>query len=82
MNENICNYLCSLVLNGNPFKADIVYDEIYGQAKKSIFIVDNYIGLKTLEKLINIKDRVNVSIFSDNLAKGLRQSLFATENKK
>ena len=65
-----------LVLNGNPFKADIVYDEIYRQAKKSIFIVDNYIGLKTLEKLINIQDGVEVSIFSDNLVKGLRQSTF------
>lgn len=48
-----------LVLNGNPFKADVVYDEIYRQAKKSIFIVDNYIGLKTLEKLINIQDGVD-----------------------
>jgi len=45
-----------LVLNGEPFKADIIFDEIYGTAKKSIFIVDNYIGLKTLEKLINIQD--------------------------
>ncbi len=65
-----------LVLNGNPFRADVVYDEIYRQAKKSIFIVDNYIGLKTLEKLINIQDRVEVFIFSDNLAKGLRQNTF------
>lgn len=65
-----------LVLNGNPFKADIVYDEIYRQAKKSIFIVDNYIGLRTLEKLINIQNGVEVSIFSDNLAKGLRKSTF------
>ena len=65
-----------LVLNGNPFKADVVYDEIYRQAKQSIFIVDNYIGLKTLEKLINIQDGVDVSIFSDNLVKGLRQSAF------
>ena len=65
-----------LVLNGNPFKADVVYDEIYRQAKKSIFIVDNYIGLKTLEKLINIKSGVNVSIYSDNLAKGLRQNTY------
>ena len=55
-----------LVLNGSPFKADIVYNEIYRQAKKSIFIVDNYIGLKTLEKLINIKSEVNISIYSDN----------------
>lgn len=65
-----------LVLNGNLFKADVVYDEIYRQAKKSIFIVDNYIGLKTLEKLINIKSGVNVSIYSDNLAKGLRQNTY------
>ncbi|MBQ8232641.1 MAG: ORF6N domain-containing protein [Lachnospiraceae bacterium] len=65
-----------LVLNGNPFKADVVYDEIYRQAKKSVFIVDNYIGLKTLEKLINIQDGVAVSIFSDNLAKGLRKNTY------
>ncbi len=65
-----------LVLNGNPFRADVVYDEIYRQAKKSIFIVDNYIGLKTLEKLINIQEGVDVAIFSDNLVKGLRQSTF------
>ncbi len=65
-----------LVLNGNPFKADVVYDEIYRQAKKSIFIVDNYIGLKTLEKLINIQVGVNVAIFSDNLAKGLRKNTY------
>ena len=51
-----------LVLNGNRFKTDVVYDEIYRQAKKSIFIVDNYIGLKTLEKLINIKSGVNIPI--------------------
>jgi len=65
-----------LILNGNPFKADVVYDEIYRQAKKSIFIVDNYIGLKTLEKLINIQKEIDVSIFSDNLVNGLRQSTF------
>lgn len=52
-----------LVLNGNPFKADVVYDEIYKQAKKSIFIVDNYMGVKTLEKLINIPDGVNEKIY-------------------
>ena len=65
-----------LVLNGEPFKADIIFDEIYGTAKKSIFIVDNYIGLKSLEKLINIQNGVDVSIFSDNLVKGLRKNVF------
>ena len=71
-----------LVLNGNPFKADVVYDEIYRQAKQSVFVVDNYIGLKTLEKLINIQDGVEVSIFSDNLVKGLRQSAFDDFSKE
>ena len=65
-----------MVLNGNPFKADIVYDEIYRQAKQTVFIVDNYIGLKTLEKLINIRNGVSISIFSDNLAKGLRKNTY------
>lgn len=56
--------------------ADTIFDEIYGTAKKSIFIVDNYIGLKTLEKLINIQHGVSVFIFSDNLTKGLRQNAY------
>ena len=71
-----------LVLNGNPFRADVVYDEIYRQAKKSIFIVDNYIGLKTLEKLIDIQDGVDVFIFSDNLAKGLRKNTYIDFSKE
>ena len=58
-----------LLLNGKPFWGDLVYDEIYRRARKTIYIVDNYIGIKTLEKLINIPKGVKVSIFSDNLAK-------------
>lgn len=58
-----------LLLNGKPFWGDIVYDEIYSRARNSIYIVDNYIGLRTLEKLINIPKGVTISIFSDNLGK-------------
>ena len=58
-----------LLLNGKPFWGDLVYDEIYSRARKTIYIVDNYIGIKTLEKLINIPKGVRVTIFSDNLAK-------------
>ena len=42
----------------------------------------HYIGLKTLEKLINIQDGVDVSIFSDNLVKGLRQNAFVDFSKE
>lgn len=58
-------------------KGDLAFDEIYRQAKKSIFIIDNYIGIKTLEHLINCNRGIDVTIFSDNLNNGLRASVFA-----
>ncbi len=58
-----------LLLNGKPFWGDLVYDEIYSRARNTIYIVDNYIGIRTLEKLIDIPKGVKVYIFSDNLAK-------------
>ena len=33
--------------------ADEVYESIYKQAKSSIYVVDNYIGLRTLVHLKN-----------------------------
>ena len=65
-----------LILNGEPFKADLAYNEIYQKAKFNIFIIDNYIGIKTLEHLINCKHGIDVTIFSDNLYNGLRANLF------
>lgn len=64
-----------LILNGEPFKADLAYNEIYQQAKNSIFIIDNYIGIKTLEHLINCSSDIDVTIFSDNLRNGLRANI-------
>lgn len=65
-----------LVLNGQPFMADLAYDEIYSQATKSIFVVDNYINIKTLILLINTSLDVEIKIFSDNLAKGLCKTTY------
>lgn len=71
-----------LVLNGHPFQAELAYDEIYRQAKKSIYIIDNYIGIKTLELLININPDVVVAIYSDNVIKGLRKNAFMDFQKE
>lgn len=65
-----------LVLNGEPFQADLAYNEIYRSAKKTIYIIDNYISLKTFELLMGIKPTIEVKIFSDNSGKGLSQNLF------
>lgn len=57
-----------LILNGEPAKADETYMQIYSEAKKKIFIVDNYINIKTLRLLKGAKDGVDVTVFSDNLS--------------
>lgn len=71
-----------LILNGQPAKADETYaDEtyidIYGKAKKSVFIVDNYVSIKTLRLLQNVQNGVTVTVFSDNLLNLLHASDYA-----
>lgn len=60
-----------LVLNGQPVKASLAYKEIYSEAEKTIYVVDNYIGLKTLVLLKDVPENVEIIIFSDNLGKKL-----------
>ena len=56
-----------LLMNGDKIEADVAYTKIYKSAKKSIYVIDNYIGLKTLELLRAAKDNVEVIVFSDNV---------------
>lgn len=56
-----------LLMNGDKIEADVAYTKLYKSAKKSIYVIDNYIGLKTLELLRATKDSVEVIIFSDNV---------------
>lgn len=60
-----------LLLSGEPIEANLAYKDIYSIAKKSIYIVDNYIGVKTLVLLKDIPSSVEITIFSDNVGKGL-----------
>ena len=60
-----------LLLNGEPIEANLAYKDIYSIAKKSIYIVDNYIGVKTLVLLKDIPSSIEITIFSDNVGKGL-----------
>ncbi|MBO4711584.1 ORF6N domain-containing protein [bacterium] len=62
-----------LFLNGRSVEADIAYQKIYSQAKETIFVIDNYIGLKTLVLLKSVPENVKITIFTDNLKKGLHQ---------
>ena len=59
------SYKHFLILNGQKLEADIAYTQIYSMAKKSIIIVDDYVGIKTLDLLRGIAKHVSVKIYSD-----------------
>lgn len=56
-----------LMYNTKYCTADLAYSEIYSQAKKTIYVIDNYIGLRTLVLLKNAPGGVEINLFSDNV---------------
>ena len=58
-----------LILDGERIEAIIAYQTIYSLAKKSIYIIDDYIDVKTLQLLKVCKENIEIIIFSDNKAK-------------
>lgn len=63
-----------VILNGHIVDANLAYSEIYSLAKKTIYVVDNYINLKTLSLLKSAREGTKITIFSDNIKNGLRLS--------
>ena len=58
-----------LIKDGEKIEADIAYQSIYKLAKYSIYIIDDYIDVKTLQLLKCIKENINVIIITDNKGK-------------
>lgn len=54
-----------LILNGQKLEADVAYAQIYGLAKKTLLIVDNYVDIKTLNLLRNVHKGISILIASD-----------------
>ena len=54
-----------LILDGQKLEADIAYTNIYGMAKKNIIIIDNYLGVKTLNLLREIAKSMTIKIISN-----------------
>ena len=63
-----------LSFNEQPAKAAETFIDIYRRAKKSIAIVDNYINIRSLRLLQEVRAGVKITIFSDNLGHYLHQS--------
>ena len=67
-----------LILNGQRLEADVAYTQIYGMAKKSVLIVDDYLDVKTLDLLRCVAKGVSVQIFSEQYGRTrLTESMLA-----
>lgn len=55
-----------VIYKGQKFEADKAYVDIYQSAKKSIYVVDDYVNIKTLHLLSQKKAGVDVIIFTEN----------------
>ena len=71
-----------LMFNAKFSSADEVYESIYRQAKSSIYVVDNYIGLRTLVHLKNSPTGVNIILFSDNVGNNKLHNIEYTDFRK
>ena len=63
------------IFDGHKLDADLAYQEIYFFANHSVLVIDDYVGLKTLQLLKACREGVSITICSDNKAKnGLNEN--------
>ncbi len=55
-----------VIYKGQKFEADIAYIDIYKKAKKSIYVIDDYVNIKTLHLLSHKKNNIHVILFTEN----------------
>ena len=69
LNENFVSdkdFKNFVIYKGQKFEADTAYIDIYQQAKKSIYVVDDYVNTKTLQLLSQKQSGVEVVLFTEN----------------
>lgn len=77
--DNKTNYL---FLDGERIDADVFYQDVFSKAKHSIYIVDDYIEVKTLLLLKSVNPIVRIIIFTDNKGTNNLNSTFINDFKK
>ena len=58
-----------VIYQGQRVEADVIYQDIYSLAKKSLYIIDDYIGPKTVMLLKHVDPSIDIKIFSDDVNK-------------
>lgn len=70
-----------LILDGEKIEADIAYQSIYKLAKHSVYVIDDYIDVKTLQLLKCCNSDVDIIIFTDNKSKNSLSANFVNDFK-
>ncbi len=69
LNENFISdkdFKNFVIYKGQKFEADVAYIDIYQQATTSIYVVDDYMNVKTLQLLSQKNQGVEVVLFTEN----------------
>ena len=69
LNENFVSekdFKNFIIYKGQKFEADAAYIDIYQQATKSIYVIDDYMNTKTLQLLSQKRPGVEVILFTEN----------------
>ena len=75
------NYKEFMILDGQKIESDTAYKQLFSFANKSLYLIDDYVGLKTLELLKFCKQNIKIVIFSDNVARPKLASSFVDDFK-
>ncbi len=70
-----------LILDGHKIESDVAYQEIYKLAKYSIYVIDDYISVKTLQLLKACSDNINIIVITDNKAHNNLNNSFINDFK-
>jgi hypothetical protein len=69
------SYKHFVFFEGERLEADVAFQKIFVLAKHTIYIIDNYIDIKTLQLLKICKPNIKVTIFTDNKNKAINESI-------
>ena len=59
-----------VIYKNEKFEADAAYADIFSRAKKTIYVIDDYVNIKTLSLLKHKKRGVSVILFTENKGRG------------
>ena len=71
-----------LIFNGQKIESDVAFKNIFSLANKSLYLIDDYVGLKTLELLKHCRQGIKIIIFSDNVSRPKLSFSFVGDFKK